>query len=363
MRHDPEAIAADRNHWRERANVIRERLSVYDVVSKVVALKHRTGPEYLGLCPFHDEKTPSFTVNTKKKFYHCFGCGAHGASPIDFVMARNGQDFKDAVELLESENGLRAFAASAAPKKPTVRQADDAWKLGIAERIWAQTVDIRPGSPVDRYLRGRNLVPPALYGFGDLAVNGGWPADLRFHAELEHGETKRRYLAMVGAFRQGDGRLTAIHRTFLKVEGDSVVKAGTGADKMHLGNRRGAVIRLAEIQADMGGGEGIETTLSAMQLERRAGLVFGAADGMRVVELPFLCERFTYWADWNAANRVGEKAAWIGARLPVNAIGRRIEVKVPNLRHLPKADFNDLEERLRAAAARYEAERRSAAAQ
>jgi len=122
---------------------------------------------------------------------------------------------------------------------------------------------------------------------------------------------------------------------------------------MHLGDRRGSFIPLAEIATRMGGGEGIETTLSAMQLERRAGLAFGAADAMRIVELPVHCEEFVYWADWNAKSRIGEKAAWTGARLKANAAARRLVVRVPNLRHLEKADFNDLTDRLRATAARF----------
>jgi DNA primase len=57
-------------------NHVRERVSISDVISRKVLLS-RKGQEFLGLCPFHSEKTPSFTVNNHKKFYHCFGCGAH----------------------------------------------------------------------------------------------------------------------------------------------------------------------------------------------------------------------------------------------------------------------------------------------
>ena len=56
---------------------LRERVSVVDVVGARVKLTKK-GREYQGLCPFHHEKTPSFTVNETKGFYHCFGCGAHG---------------------------------------------------------------------------------------------------------------------------------------------------------------------------------------------------------------------------------------------------------------------------------------------
>ena len=64
----------------------------------------RRGREWLGLCPFHNEKTPSFTVNEEKGFYHCFGCQAHG-SVFDFVMQQEGLSFPEAVEKLAAEAG------------------------------------------------------------------------------------------------------------------------------------------------------------------------------------------------------------------------------------------------------------------
>ena len=63
---------------------LRGRLTLSDLVGRRVALK-RAGREFTGLCPFHNEKTPSFTVNDRKGFFHCFGCGAHGDA-IGFVM-------------------------------------------------------------------------------------------------------------------------------------------------------------------------------------------------------------------------------------------------------------------------------------
>ncbi len=84
---------------------LRSRLSVADVVGAKVKLV-RKGKEYMGLCPFHNEKTPSFTVNEAKGFYHCFGCGAHG-DIIKFEMEANGLPFMDAVTKLANKAGLR----------------------------------------------------------------------------------------------------------------------------------------------------------------------------------------------------------------------------------------------------------------
>jgi len=80
---------------------LRLKISVSDVISKKVALKLR-GREYLGLCPFHNEKTPSFTVNDQKSFYHCFGCGAHG-DIIKYTMETEGLSFKEAIEKLATD--------------------------------------------------------------------------------------------------------------------------------------------------------------------------------------------------------------------------------------------------------------------
>ena len=83
---------------------IRARVSLESVISRKVKLTKR-GREFTGLCPFHNEKTPSFTVAEEKGFYHCFGCGAHG-DVIRFVMDEGGLRFHEAVEKLAAEAGL-----------------------------------------------------------------------------------------------------------------------------------------------------------------------------------------------------------------------------------------------------------------
>ena len=80
---------------------LRERIGLADVVGRRTRLTKK-GKEHSGLCPFHKEKTPSFTVNEDKGFYHCFGCGAHG-SAFDFLMETEGLNFREAVEKLAAE--------------------------------------------------------------------------------------------------------------------------------------------------------------------------------------------------------------------------------------------------------------------
>ncbi len=80
------------------------RVDIVDVVDSRVALKKK-GKEYTACCPFHGEKTPSFTVSQQKQFYHCFGCGAHGTA-LSFIMEYERLDFVDAVETLAADYQL-----------------------------------------------------------------------------------------------------------------------------------------------------------------------------------------------------------------------------------------------------------------
>jgi len=83
---------------------LRSQILVSEVIGKKVKLKQR-GKEFMGLCPFHNEKSPSFTVNDVKGFYHCFGCQEHG-DVISFVMKSEGLEYPEAVKKLADDNGI-----------------------------------------------------------------------------------------------------------------------------------------------------------------------------------------------------------------------------------------------------------------
>src|SRR6202035_2653336 len=80
------------------------RVDIVQVVDRHVPLK-KAGANFVACCPFHSEKTPSFTVSPTKQFYHCFGCGAHGTA-IGFLMEFGGRPFPEAVEELARDAGL-----------------------------------------------------------------------------------------------------------------------------------------------------------------------------------------------------------------------------------------------------------------
>ena len=89
---------------------IKQRIKVSDIVSSKVKLKKR-GKEFIGLSPFKNEKTPSFTVNDEKEFYHCFSTGEHG-NIFDFVIKMENLSFGEAVKLLAKKAGMREFTFS-----------------------------------------------------------------------------------------------------------------------------------------------------------------------------------------------------------------------------------------------------------
>ncbi|TDO98184.1 DNA primase [Marinomonas balearica] len=91
------------------------RTDITDVVSSRITLK-KTGQNYSGLCPFHNEKTPSFSLNPNKQFYYCFGCGA-GGNAISFVMEHDHLDFVEAIEALAKDAGLEVPKEKGAPDR------------------------------------------------------------------------------------------------------------------------------------------------------------------------------------------------------------------------------------------------------
>ena len=126
-------MAPTRHNYSNFTDELRARLSVVDVVGRVVPLS-RKGQNYWGCCPFHNEKTPSFSVNEEKGFYHCFGCGEHG-DIISFTMKHNNMDFKAAISELANMAGLKM--PDYKPRDPNVVKHEDAL-FDICERA-AQT--------------------------------------------------------------------------------------------------------------------------------------------------------------------------------------------------------------------------------
>jgi DNA primase len=138
------------------------RLPLVEIVARRVRLTRR-GHEHVGLCPFHREKTPSFTVSESKGFYHCFGCQQHG-NAIDFVMATEGVDFGEAVARLAELFGLplpwRAASRGPAPDQ-TLLAANEA-----AARWFAGRLGMASGAEAAAYLDRRGVDRATIERFG-----------------------------------------------------------------------------------------------------------------------------------------------------------------------------------------------------
>src|SRR5256712_11320510 len=99
------------------------RVDIVDVIDRYVPLK-KAGANYSACCPFHSEKTPSFTVSPTKQFYHCFGCGAHGTA-ISFLMEYGGMGFVDAVKDLAQTVGMKVPEERSEQSAKRAEQSED----------------------------------------------------------------------------------------------------------------------------------------------------------------------------------------------------------------------------------------------
>ncbi len=128
------------------------RIDIYDVVAPRVSLK-KAGKDYAGLCPFHNENTPSFTVSQQKQFFHCFGCGQSG-SAISFLMEFEGLDFVDAVKDLAEQAGVEVPLKQVNKQHQHDRNNLYATTEKVT-RIYQQ--QLKNNSPVIDYLKNRGV--------------------------------------------------------------------------------------------------------------------------------------------------------------------------------------------------------------
>lgn len=142
------------------------RVDIVDVVGKYVQLK-KGGANYMGLCPFHNEKSPSFTVSPTKQFYHCFGCGAHGSS-IGFLMEYSGLSFVDAIRDLAQSHGM--IVPEEDRLLPAQRAEIQAKSLALSE-VMTRACDyykqqLRAAPQAIAYLKKRGLTGEIAARFG-----------------------------------------------------------------------------------------------------------------------------------------------------------------------------------------------------
>jgi len=150
------------------------RVDIVDVVSRYVQLK-KGGANFMGLCPFHNEKSPSFTVSPTKQFYHCFGCGAHG-NAIGFLMEYSGQGYVEAIKDLAQSHGMIVPEDDHLP--PMQRAEMQAKSLALSEAMTRASDyyrrSLRTAPQAIAYLQGRGLSGEIAAKFGLGYAPDGW---------------------------------------------------------------------------------------------------------------------------------------------------------------------------------------------
>jgi len=153
------------------------RVDVVEVIDARVPLK-KAGREYKACCPFHGEKTPSFTVSSVKQFYHCFGCGAHGTA-ISFLMEYEHLSFPEAIEELAHQAGLdvpREASRQSDQTTAEIRQKHDLYDLMEgAKQFYLQQLRQHPSAKIAvDYLKNRGLSGEIAAKFGIGFAPEGW---------------------------------------------------------------------------------------------------------------------------------------------------------------------------------------------
>jgi len=174
------------------------RCDIHDVVSRYITLK-KSGSNWFGLCPFHGEKTPSFSVNTEKQIFHCFGCGV-GGSVFNFIMKIENLTFPESVEFLANMAGMEL------PKQDFHDNRKRLYELNLeAARFFRDTLFTEKGRTGLDYITRRGLSIKTIRRFGIGFAPDAW-GDL-IDAMLAKGFTKNELLTVGLAKTSSKGRV------------------------------------------------------------------------------------------------------------------------------------------------------------
>ena len=158
-------------------NEVRNSVDLVELASAYVRLK-RSGRSYMGCCPFHKEKTPSFHIDADKQLYHCFGCGA-GGSVFQFVMAAEGLDFPDAVKFVAERGGVRLPELGDDSEEIYRRKREMYAMNKAAARYFRDCLFSPEGEAARAYLQRRQLTSKTVASFGLGYAPRSWDGLLR----------------------------------------------------------------------------------------------------------------------------------------------------------------------------------------
>jgi len=295
---------------RSRCDAVRQGVSLSSLAGKSLKLR-RAGREWKACCPFHSDRTPSFTIYADDSRFMCFGCGAEG-DVLDFVMRLHRVRLPEAMGLLSS-GGEWASAAprSAPPKAPEGDRSEEAWAIWNSASPATDTI-------AEAYLRSRGITIPL-------------PPSIRV-AQLPLGR-RAPLPTLVAAVSTIDGQVKGIQRTFLCAEPIGKARLPGGKVKFSLGRVVGGAIRLGPADRSLIVTEGLEDGLSLLQQLGRSVWVAGGAGMLPAMQLPDRVEAVIVAADNDAAGIASaQKAAASYA-----STGRKVRIFCPEPAH---KDFN-----------------------
>jgi CHC2 zinc finger/Toprim domain len=297
-------------------------VSIISLIAPHVQLKRR-GREHIGLCPFHNERSPSFTVNDEKGFYHCFGCAAHGRH-IDFIMRFSGLNFPDALQRLADGSGFRlderidpAERARRDAKrrvKAAKIEAEERANLERARRIFdsglGKSID---GTPAGIYAAQVRRIDKSL----QRCDPPSWWESVVYAADADMlpGLPPRR--AIIAAMcNTVTGEFAGVQRCYLNADGTPVkIKdketGKTKSLKLSLGNIVGAAAMLSQPPSEDGSwgvAEGWETAAACIQLFGIPTWAAISSGNLQNIKPPLWAKRGVIYAD-NDHNGAGVRAA------------------------------------------------------
>lgn len=280
-----------RRYSKDDLDTLRATTPLSTVIGRKVKLR-RAGTELVGLCPFHDENTPSFRVNDDKGLFHCFGCGA-GGDVIKFHMLAEGMTFPDAVRSLLSDSDLPVTPPRDDAAIARRISAERAAAIEDARREWSSARSVR-GTPAEIYLHSRGIIGPLP-----------WPvrfARVPLWRNRETGAVGRWTPALLLAAQDRDGRIVGVQHVFLTPDGR---KLPIRNPKQSLGSIRGAAVRLSPPGQRVILVEGPEDGLTLSLREKRVPIWITLGTGMMpFVEFPPIVEHVTLAGDNNAPGRL-----------------------------------------------------------
>lgn len=182
---------------------IRQSVNIVDVISPFVQLRKR-GRNYLGLCPFHTEKTPSFTVSEEKQIFHCFGCHI-GGNVFKFLMEYEKISFVEAVQELAEQSGITLEAEEGYAEKQSEQEILYDINTEAARYFLNNLLNTAEGEIAAAYFRKRNIKLQTMRAFGLGYALNGWDKFVEYAKEKRIDLDKAVQLGLI--IKENDGRL------------------------------------------------------------------------------------------------------------------------------------------------------------